>query len=345
MSTEHLQACFLPSVDVYVVDVQRPGPLRPDSPVRLTPRTPGQTNTPALVLVVGALEGPAAQEQARRIAEREQTRTLRVAVCELEDGVAHTEARLSDLLTSFDAILTVTPERRQQLIDRLVRTLTLRDAQEPWIACDWDEVCRLAKASGGRLAHYGFGRGAGVERAATATTAAIAQVEINGVDLNLARGLCVGIQAPSKALYGTEIKEVVRQLQSRINRAATITLSIGCDSVLPVDALTVDIFAFGELSAAELMCGQSHADTSAASVLAPVPAAWEGPDQTLDPLYPDARALVLAQQRASISLVQRHLRIGYGRAMRLLDAMEGDILSVKGEDGSRVVVEVSGSRS
>jgi S-DNA-T family DNA segregation ATPase FtsK/SpoIIIE len=41
-----------------------------------------------------------------------------------------------------------------------------------------------------------------------------------------------------------------------------------------------------------------------------------------DPLYDQAVAIVLENKRASISLVQRHLRIGYNRAARLLEDME-----------------------
>lgn len=53
-----------------------------------------------------------------------------------------------------------------------------------------------------------------------------------------------------------------------------------------------------------------------------------------DPLYQDARRIVLGMQRPSISLIQRHLRIGYNRASRLLDAMDGDIVSRDPETGS-----------
>lgn len=41
-----------------------------------------------------------------------------------------------------------------------------------------------------------------------------------------------------------------------------------------------------------------------------------------DPLYDQAVALVAEHRRASISLVQRYLRIGYNRAWTMLEAME-----------------------
>ena len=39
-------------------------------------------------------------------------------------------------------------------------------------------------------------------------------------------------------------------------------------------------------------------------------------------MYDQAVAVVLKNRRASISLVQRHLRIGYNRAARLIEQME-----------------------
>lgn len=47
-----------------------------------------------------------------------------------------------------------------------------------------------------------------------------------------------------------------------------------------------------------------------------------GGEGEADPLYDQAVEVVLKNRRASISLVQRHLRIGYNRAARLLEDME-----------------------
>ena len=48
----------------------------------------------------------------------------------------------------------------------------------------------------------------------------------------------------------------------------------------------------------------------------------EGADAESDPMYDQAVAIVLQTRRPSISLVQRHLRIGYNRAARLIEQME-----------------------
>ena len=41
-----------------------------------------------------------------------------------------------------------------------------------------------------------------------------------------------------------------------------------------------------------------------------------------DPLFDQAVEIMLKSRRASIALLQRHLRIGYNRAARLIEAME-----------------------
>jgi S-DNA-T family DNA segregation ATPase FtsK/SpoIIIE len=58
-----------------------------------------------------------------------------------------------------------------------------------------------------------------------------------------------------------------------------------------------------------------------------------------DPLYDQAVALVLKTRRPSISLVQRHLRIGYNRAARLIEQMErSGMVTPMGASGNREVL-------
>jgi S-DNA-T family DNA segregation ATPase FtsK/SpoIIIE len=61
-----------------------------------------------------------------------------------------------------------------------------------------------------------------------------------------------------------------------------------------------------------------------------------------DPLYDQAVAIVIESRRASISLVQRHLRIGYNRAARLVEQMEvAGLVSPMESNGSRTVLAPS----
>jgi S-DNA-T family DNA segregation ATPase FtsK/SpoIIIE len=56
-------------------------------------------------------------------------------------------------------------------------------------------------------------------------------------------------------------------------------------------------------------------------------------------LYDKAIAIVTRTRRASISGVQRHLRIGYNRAARLIEQMERDgVVSAPEHNGNRVVL-------
>ncbi|PRF34024.1 DNA translocase FtsK [Burkholderia multivorans] len=65
----------------------------------------------------------------------------------------------------------------------------------------------------------------------------------------------------------------------------------------------------------------------------------EAPDAEADPLYDEAVAFVVRTRRASISSVQRQLRIGYNRAARLVEQMEAaGLVSAMGINGSREVL-------
>jgi S-DNA-T family DNA segregation ATPase FtsK/SpoIIIE len=58
-----------------------------------------------------------------------------------------------------------------------------------------------------------------------------------------------------------------------------------------------------------------------------------------DPLYDEAVAIVLKSRRASISSVQRQLRIGYNRAARLIEDMErAGLVSAMQSNGNREVL-------
>ncbi len=81
-------------------------------------------------------------------------------------------------------------------------------------------------------------------------------------------------------------------------------------------------------------------------VLEPAPAEDGGevgpggePTGEKDPLYDQAVEIVLRTRRPSISLVQRHLRIGYNRAARLIEDMErAGLVSAMQTNGNREVL-------
>lgn len=82
------------------------------------------------------------------------------------------------------------------------------------------------------------------------------------------------------------------------------------------------------LSAAELAAGM-RLDSE------PEEGAWGATDS----LYPEAVQFVVESQRASISAVQRKLKIGYNRAARLIEALEeGGVVSAMNSNGSRDVL-------
>ena len=62
-------------------------------------------------------------------------------------------------------------------------------------------------------------------------------------------------------------------------------------------------------------------------------------ESELDPLYDEAVQFVTESRRASISAIQRRLRIGYNRAARMIEAMEtAGVVSEMNTNGSREVL-------
>ncbi|MFZ2649592.1 MAG: DNA translocase FtsK 4TM domain-containing protein [Burkholderiaceae bacterium] len=70
-----------------------------------------------------------------------------------------------------------------------------------------------------------------------------------------------------------------------------------------------------------------------------IPAGEVAGGSETDAMYDQAVAVVLQHRRASISLVQRHLRIGYNRAARLLEQMEkSGLVSAMSSSGNRDIM-------
>jgi S-DNA-T family DNA segregation ATPase FtsK/SpoIIIE len=83
-----------------------------------------------------------------------------------------------------------------------------------------------------------------------------------------------------------------------------------------------------------LLTGESELDENAAA-----DGAGGSTSAETDPLYDEAVEIVLRTRRASISSVQRHLRIGYNRAARLIEEMEAaGLVSAMEHNGSRTVL-------
>jgi len=90
---------------------------------------------------------------------------------------------------------------------------------------------------------------------------------------------------------------------------------------------------FGEPEYEEAILAGAPSEEPAADLLGDVKAG------ETDPLYDEAVAYVVRSRRASISSVQRQLRIGYNRAARMIEEMEtAGILSSMSTNGSREIL-------
>ncbi|TCP09419.1 S-DNA-T family DNA segregation ATPase FtsK/SpoIIIE [Crenobacter luteus] len=102
-----------------------------------------------------------------------------------------------------------------------------------------------------------------------------------------------------------------------------------------VHAVVEHLKQFGEPDYVEgLLTGEAEADEESAAAAQSGRGASEA-----DPLYDEAVEIVMRTRKASISSVQRHLRIGYNRAARLIEQMEeAGLVSAMESNGNRTVL-------
>ena len=65
---------------------------------------------------------------------------------------------------------------------------------------------------------------------------------------------------------------------------------------------------------------------------------FSDPEGEADPLYDDAVSFVTSSRKASISAVQRSLRVGYNRAARMIEVMEQTGVVSPPDNGKREVL-------
>ena len=64
-----------------------------------------------------------------------------------------------------------------------------------------------------------------------------------------------------------------------------------------------------------------------------------GRDDDMDPLYDEAVAIVTETRKASISYLQRRLKVGYNRSARMIEEMENSgVVSAVQSNGTREVI-------
>jgi DNA recombination-dependent growth factor C len=136
-------------------------------------------------------------------------------------------------------------------------------------------------------------------------------------------------------LYQETIQPVIARVREQMSETGegAIAAALVLAKALPSGSSSGPLFL---VAAVEIMEPSAPATNQGMAAIPP------GDGSASDPLYEQAVEVVRTQQRASISLVQRYLLIGYNRAARLIEAMEVAGV-VKGTQGIYTVAAVAGA--
>lgn len=140
-------------------------------------------------------------------------------------------------------------------------------------------------------------------------------------------------------------------LCSHLSQEIKITLTAPKPKAEAIDGTGADFAAdHPDLPSAEdlFAAGADVGITSVTMVGADALGAGDGQDSDVqaEERYAEAVLIVRGEKRPSISMLQRHMKIGYNRAARLLERMEAEgIVSAMDSDGSRTMIDSGSTRT
>lgn len=145
-------------------------------------------------------------------------------------------------------------------------------------------------------------------------------------------------------LYEQIIQPVIERVRAQMaeSGAGAIEAALVLAKALPAGSQSAQLFLVAAVEIIEPSVRPAAGDEPVRQQrsvngqgLGAVPA---GDGSASDPLYEAAVTVVRTNQRASISLIQRYLRIGYNRAAGLLEAMEGSVVGPMQSNGNRALL-------
>lgn len=193
---------------------------------------------------------------------------------------------------------------------------------------------------------HGFTVDREVELRATDESKAVVRYAKHPLDIDEVRGHIANGKRPTRLALTWEDRVSFELTEGFALRKIKFLEGVGEKTGPKADDFDADIaISTGELSGliADLVEALGGEMTPAAGgIVAPQPVAGDAGVVDQDELYEPAVRIVREKQKASISLLQRHLKIGYNRAAGLLETMQArQLVSAMASDGSRQLLKAA----